>query len=264
MIRKMFSLACAIGLSALALAGCGGSGADDADNVNNANGIGMKTGRQYTRNDNGNGIGSFGTGYGSNGTRLFERDDDVRLNGRNGSGMFGSEDEANGSRDGGGAGWFGTGKFTGLMNDSDKSDATRGQRIGNGFDGIRSDGAGTSDPRGAVNGRAARSAASHDRTMLVLGNVMIVGAAGGAETGAGAAGQAGIAGNTAGQRNVAGQRVLRVTNPAALKALQRLNRSLQSGQLAKQAEEIADDLRMVLKNARETGGSRTPAGHRAR
>jgi len=109
--RITMRLACASILTALVLSGCagGGNGYDDR-------------------------IGAYGTGYGSNGNRLFERDDEDRPARRgdaghadrgkemnktqtaeNGgrSGMFGTEDEFNGSRDGGGAGWFGAGTFSG-------------------------------------------------------------------------------------------------------------------------------------------------------
>jgi len=44
--------------------------------------------------------------------------------------------------------------------------------------------------------------------------------------------------------------VLRVTSPVARKALERLSRSLASGQLSARADVIANDLRIVLKDAR--------------
>jgi len=215
-------LACAAVLTALMLSGCAGGDGDD--------------GR----------IGSFGTGYGSNGARLFELDDVNRPEGRGGadrakgpgngraaeagsrSRMFGSEDEFNGSRDGGGAGWFGAGTFSGRMNDSDKLDDTRSFRVGNGYDGITSDGAGTSDPRGA----AVRTGYGGG-IALQLGGIRITD---------GDAPSARDAGD--------GGRVLRVTSPAARKALERLSRSLASGQLSAKAEDIANDLRIVLKDAR--------------
>ena len=221
MKRIFIGLVCAALLPALALTGCAGGG------------------------DGGDRIGSFGTGYGSNGTRLFERDEPVRPPGSGAgvagrpegesvkakgsertageggrSGMFGSEDEANGSRDGGGAGWFGTGVFTGR-----KQELGEGSRVGNGYDGITSDGAGSSDPRGA------RTAAGG--TMLRLGGVLV------ADGGAGAADNAGD-----------GERMLRVTSPAARAALERLSRNLSGGPLSAKADEIARDLRIVLKNAR--------------
>ena len=228
-VRRIgMGLVCAMLLSALALSGCSGFGGKDGDDR----------------------TGAFGTGYGSNGARLFERDEPVRPrgsgadanrageskdgsavreNGKGGrSGMFGSEDEANGSRDGGGAGWFGTGVFTGR-----KQELGEGRRIGNGYDGITPDGAGTSDPKGApVPAREAGGA-----VVLRLGGIRITdGKAGPAE----AAGEAGEGG-----------RVLRVTSPVARAALARLNRTLSSGRLSARADEIARDLRIVLRDARE-------------
>jgi len=224
--RITMRLACASILTALVLSGCagGGNGYDDR-------------------------IGAYGTGYGSNGNRLFERDDEDRPARRgdaghadrgkemnktqtaeNGgrSGMFGTEDEFNGSRDGGGAGWFGAGTFSGRMKDSDKLDDTRNFRIGNGYDGITSDGAGTSDPKGAPvrtgNGGGVE---------LQLGGIRIT------------------SGDSASAREAGdGSRVLRVTSPVARKALERLSRSLASGQLSARADVIANDLRIVLKDAR--------------
>jgi len=205
MKRITIRLVCASVATALVLSGCAGDG----------NGGGDRT-------------GAFGTGYGSNGARLFERDDVNRPKGLRGAGdagrvngpdrgqtagkgarggMFGSEDEWNGSRDGGGAGWFGAGTFTGRLKDSDKLDDTRSFRIGNGYDGITSDGAGTSDPKGAPVRTGGGGGAP-----LQLGGIRIT---------SGYAASANSAGETED-----GSRVLRVTSPAARRALERLSRSL--------------------------------------
>jgi len=235
MKRHIIGIICASVLTSLALSGCAGAGGADDDR-----------------------IGAFGTGYGSNGARLFERDDDHRPRGNGGaggagrrtgvadgpdmmrmpgedgrrSGMFGSEDEGNGSRDGGGAGRFGVGTFSGRLTDGDKLDATRSFRVGNGYDGITSDGAGSSDPKGKSDVSALEPGGA---IALQLGGIRI------------ADGSAASAAESAGGD---GGRVLRVTSPAARAALKRLSRSLSSGGLASKADQIASDLRIVLKNAR--------------
>lgn len=230
MKRITIRLACASIAMALALSGCAGDGGNGGDRT-----------------------GAFGTGYGSNGTRLFERDDvnrpkgardavdagranvpdKGRSGGRERSGMFGSEDKLNGSRDGGGAGWFGLGTFSGRKKDSDKSDATRSFRVGNGYDGITPDGAGTSDPEGAP-----VRAGAGDLSALRLGGVWI------------ADGNAASASGAAGGKTGDGSRVLRVSSPVARRALGRLIRNLSSGHLSARADAIARDLRIVLKDAR--------------
>jgi hypothetical protein len=212
-------LACASVMASLTLSGCAGGGGNGDDR-----------------------IGAFGTGYGSNGTRLLERDGRDRLS-------AGATDEA-GSTGGEQAkdkagGLVRRGGMKRVMNGPDGVKEADGGRsvgriesglsgrlragdgsgfpVGNGYDGITPDGAGTSDPKGAAaEGRGGGIA-------LQLGGIRIT------DTG-------GIAGD--------GARVLRVTSPAARRALARLSRNLQSGRPSDRADEIARDLRIVLKDAR--------------
>ena len=202
--RISIGLVCA--LTALALSGCAGGGANGGDQV---------------------------TKYGSNGTRLLERDHDSArdwlpgtddagriLPGERRSGVSRGGAGASGERPDGGR--VGTGARDGGQATGHR-DAGRDGFIGNGYDGITPDGAGTSDPKRA----AAESAAGG--VSLQIGGIRITDAEG--ESGDGA-------------------RVLRVTSPAARKALVRLNRNLASGRPSDRADEIAKDLLIVLKDAR--------------
>ena len=200
-------LVCASVLTALALSGCAGGANGDDDR-----------------------IGAFGTGYGSNGTRLFERDGrddrppgsgayDARRAGGADSGFKGTSMPGVRERSAGGSGAGGS--------DAGGQDAGRSKPVGNGYDGITPDGAGSSDPRGADG--SARADRAVGGTVLQLGGIRITDAD--AETGEGA-------------------RTLRVTTPAARKALERLSRNLRSGRPSDKADEITRDLRIVLKSAR--------------
>jgi hypothetical protein len=199
--------ACASILTALALSGCAGGdgnvGGDDR-------------------------IGAFGTGYGSNGTRLLERDARDRIPGseaeradRSGKAPAAGVDRRDER--------FGAGVSGGRPKTGAGDGGAGSVGVGNGYDGITPDGAGTSDPEGA----AERGRNEGGGTALRIGGIEI------------RYGYAASAGEAA-----AGGRVLRVASPAAREALERLIRSLESGPPSARADEIARDLRIVLKDAR--------------
>lgn len=211
--RIAIGVACAAALTTLALTGCAGGGND------------------------GDRIGAFGTGYGSNGTRLLERDDDGRpsAGAPEEAGRIGgpATDEVGGYGRRGAKGGFAGGVKEeggpsagriepGLSGERLRSGSRSGVPVGNGYDGITPDGKGTSDPKGAA-------AENSGGVALQLGGLRIADAD--AMTGDGA-------------------RVLRVTSPAARQALSRLSRNLQSGRPWDRADEIARDLRIVLRDAR--------------
>lgn len=210
MKRITIRLACASVLTALALSGCAGGGNAGGDDR----------------------IGAFGTGYGSNGTRLFERDARDRIPGseaaradRSGKAPSAGDDRR--------SEWFGADASGGRPKAGARNGDTGSVGIGNGYDGITPDGAGTSDPKGDPAGANIPGRHANGGAALRIGGIEI------RYGNAASAVEAGADG-----------RVLRVTSPAAREALERLIRDLKSGSPSARADEIARDLRIVLKDAR--------------
>lgn len=225
-----------------------GTGIMNGVDENNMNGNGLfGNGTNNNRNGNDMGMGT-GNGYGRGG--LF------------GTGIMNGIDEDNYSRNGifgNGAndnrgGLFGTGIFNGNNDNNGQSG-----RMGTGMNGIRSNGAGTSDSVGQSGRMSAQSnrgngngmmTGLNDRSQeyndaLVLGSLVIVGIDGDTSLGRGASTQAGnVTGSSA-------QHVLHVTNPQAIKALERVKQQLEIGNETQNTDKLAKDLAMVLKHAKE-------------
>jgi hypothetical protein len=262
-----------------------GTTIDPMTSTRNGNGT---TNYRVMDNGNGNGIGN-GRG-GLFGTGLMNGNNNNNMNGMNGDGLFGNGAN-NGNRNGndmgmgngngyGRGGLFGTGIMNGIDEDNYSRNGLFGNgandnrgglfgtgmfngnndnngRMGTGMNGIRSNGAGTSDSfgqsgrmsaqgnrgNGTMTGLNDRSQEYNDA--LVLGNLVIVGIDGDTSLGRGASTQAGnVTGSSA-------QHVLHVTNPQALKALQRVKQQLEIGNETQNTDKLAKDLATVLKHAKE-------------
>jgi len=214
------------------------------------NGIdeGSGTGRDYRG-------GLFNTGIGNG---IDENNVDGRGNGMLGNGM-------NDNR----GGLFGTGLFSGMMHNDDNADRGNVTSGRTGMNGIRPNGAGTSDSVGRIGGMGVNgttglysNGTQPFNDALVLGNFVIVGKNANGR-GAGASMMNGSSGMGSGA-----QHVLQVTDPQALKALERVKRHLDTNIKGQDTNKLAKDLALVLKHAKEpkaktTAGKGTTTGGRA-
>ena len=228
-----------------------GTGIMNGVDENNMNGRGLFGNGTNNGSRNGNDMGmgnGNGTGNGRGGlfgTGIMNGVDEDNFNE---NGLFGNG--VNGDR----GGLFGTGIFNGNNDNNGQSG-----RSGTGMNGIRSNGAGTSDSigqSGRMSAQANRGSGNglttglNDRSQeyndaLVLGNLVIIGIDGDTGLGRGASTQAG---NLTGTST---QHVLHVTNPQAIKALERVKQQLELGNETQNTDKLAKDLAMVLKHAKE-------------
>ncbi|WP_199615231.1 hypothetical protein [Paenibacillus alkalitolerans] len=231
-MRKVLSLACAIGLSATLFAGCGvNNAADDTTRANNATRFGTTVdrnnvdrgtliGRGVPTHDYGTDMlgGRTGTGAGMTG---------YGATGLNGRGMTGTA---------GRAGGFG---MTDMLQDentlvignmvivaANQHHGARGTRGANGTDGIMGGTAGTNGIMGGTTGTAGMTGAG--RTAGTTGN-----------------------GGNMGQYFGAGTNVLQVTDRKAVNAMKRVKARLNNtnGKITN-ADQISSDIELILKQAK--------------